>query len=64
MGRKAISGVPKSERPLRIRLTDLEREMLDQAAGREGKSTSTWARDLLLGRARAGRAEKSKKGTG
>ena len=48
MGRKAISGEPKSDRPLRIRLTDAERSILDDAAGRAALSTSSWARDILL----------------
>jgi hypothetical protein len=50
MGRKSISGVRKSDRPLRIRLTEEERAELDAAAGES--STSTWARDLLLREAR------------
>jgi hypothetical protein len=53
MGRKAISGVRKSERPLRIRLTEEERAELDAAAGSIG--TSTWARDVLLAEARKSR---------
>lgn len=52
MGRKAISGTPKSERPLRIRLTDAEREEINLAASACGKTTSAWARELLLGVAR------------
>jgi len=50
MGRKPLSGEPKTNRPLRIRLTDAERAELDRAAGKLG--TSTWARDLLLQAAR------------
>jgi uncharacterized protein (DUF1778 family) len=48
VGRKALSGTPKSERPLRIRLTDEERALLDQAAEAEGKPTSSWLRDVAL----------------
>jgi len=48
MGRKAISGVPKTETPLRIRLTAEERALLDAASEGEGKPTSTWARDVVL----------------
>lgn len=48
MGRKAMSGEPKSDRPLRIRLTDAERAMIDSAANQASKPTSTWARDVLL----------------
>ena len=48
MGRKAISGIPKTDRPLRIRLTDPERSTIDAAAKAAGGSTSTWARDVLL----------------
>lgn len=48
MGRKAISGVPKSKTPLRMLLTDDERALLDRAAAIAGKPTSTWGRDSLL----------------
>jgi endonuclease YncB( thermonuclease family) len=48
MGRKAISGERKSDRPLRIRLTDAERSAIDRKAGACGKPASTWARDVLL----------------
>lgn len=48
MGRKAISWERKSDKPLRIRLTDDERASLDKAAGAAGKATSAWARDVLL----------------
>jgi hypothetical protein len=47
MGRKAISGIPKTNKPLRIRLTDAERTAYDEAAARAGKPTATWARDIL-----------------
>ena len=48
MGRKAISGERKSDRTLRIRLTDSERDYLDRAAASAGTKTSSWARALLL----------------
>lgn len=48
MGRKAISGEPKTDRPLRIRLTDDERSQIDTAAGLAGKTTSAWVRDMAL----------------
>ena len=50
MGRKAMSGVRKTDRPLRIRLTDEERETLDRAAA--DKPTATWAREILLAAAK------------
>lgn len=53
MGRKSISEVPKSDRPLRIRLTDQERAELDRAAKSEGMATSAWARIVLLAAAAA-----------
>jgi hypothetical protein len=49
-GRRPLSGEPKTERTLRIRLTDSERAELDRAAGK--LPTSAWARDLLLQSAR------------
>ena len=48
MGRKAISGERKSDRPLRIRLTDAERTLIDDAAKRADAKTSAWARAVLL----------------
>jgi uncharacterized protein (DUF1778 family) len=48
MGRKAISGARKTDRPLRIRLTDAERSAIDRAAREAGKPASTWAREELL----------------
>jgi hypothetical protein len=41
----------RRRKPLRIRLTDAERELLDDAAGGE-EGTSTWAREVLLRAAR------------
>ena len=46
MGRKPISDKPKSSRPLRILLTDEEREILDRAAS--PTPTSTWGREVLF----------------
>lgn len=48
MGRKTISGTRKTDRPLKIRLTDEERGRIDRAARGDGKPASTWARDVLL----------------
>jgi uncharacterized protein (DUF1778 family) len=56
MGRKPISDERKSDKPLKIRLTDAERAELDKAAGSVG--TSTWARDLLLVAARKKRGKR------
>jgi len=42
----------KTNRPLRIRLTDKERIELDRAAAKVGKTTAAWARELLLKNAR------------
>jgi len=47
-GRPPLSDARKSDRPLRIRLTDRERKTLDKAARKTGKPTATWARDLLI----------------
>lgn len=41
------------ENVLRIRLTEAERALLDQAAGGKTLDTSTWARSELLALARA-----------
>lgn len=60
MGRKPLSGKRKSDRPLRIRLTDEERDVLDQAAAKVDKSTATWARELLLKAARMRSSSRSK----
>ncbi|WP_390625422.1 plasmid mobilization protein [Paludisphaera soli] len=43
-----MSGERKSDRPLRIRLTDEERAKLDAAAKAAGSPTSTWARDAMF----------------
>jgi uncharacterized protein (DUF1778 family) len=52
MGRKAMSGEPKTDKPLRIRLTDDERDVLDRAAALDGMPTSTWLRALGIDVAR------------
>jgi uncharacterized protein (DUF1778 family) len=49
MGRKPLPPEDRREKPLRIRLTDAEREEIDKAAN--GQS-STWAREVLLRAAR------------
>lgn len=48
MPRKPMSDEAKTDRPLRIRLTDRERKTLDEAAKAAGKPTATWAREILL----------------
>lgn len=48
MGRKPISKDVKTDRPLRIRLTDEERAIIDAAAKVAGRATSSWSRDILL----------------
>lgn len=48
MPRPPLSDVAKSDRPLRIRLTDTERKTLDSAAKKAGKPTAAWAREILL----------------
>lgn len=48
MGRKPLGNEAKTDRPLRIRLTDREREILDSAAEAAGMPTATWARERLL----------------
>ncbi len=58
MGRKPISGERKWSQ-LRIRLTDTERAELDHAAHEAEKSTSAWARDVLLAAARPRRGRKT-----
>jgi uncharacterized protein (DUF1778 family) len=49
MGRKPLDPEDRRSKPLRIRLTDAEREEIDNAAN--GRS-STWAREVLLQAAR------------
>jgi hypothetical protein len=49
MGRPPLPDDERRAKPLRIRLSDPEREEIDKAAG--GKS-STWARQVLLREAR------------
>lgn len=48
MGRPALPDEERREKPLRIRLTDEERQLLDQAAEAAGcANTSCWARETL-----------------
>jgi uncharacterized protein (DUF1778 family) len=49
MGRPPLPEEDRRAKPLRIRLTDAEREEIDKAAG---ASSSTWAREVLLRAAR------------
>lgn len=46
---------------LRIVLSPLERQRLDDAASKDSKGTSTWARDILLDAAEAGEKKPKKK---
>jgi hypothetical protein len=64
MGRKSISGERKTDRTLRIRLTDGEREALDAAAAAAGLKTSSWARGLLLAASGVGPKERTRKPRG
>lgn len=49
MGRKPLPDEERRDKPLRIRLTDAEREKIDAAAEQAGYSGSSgWARDLLV----------------
>lgn len=59
-GRLPLSDAAKNER-LVIRVTSNERAMLDAGAKCAGKSTSTWARDLLLEAAHAALKKPAKK---
>lgn len=47
MGRKRLPDDVRREKPLRIRLSQEERELIDDAAGGAGK-TSNWAREVLV----------------
>ena len=47
-----IAASKTREKPLRIRLTDDERKMLDSVAQQKGLATATWARMELLGLAK------------
>jgi len=48
MGRKPLSDARKTETPLRIRLDESERSIIDKAAAAAELPTSTWARTLLI----------------
>ena len=49
MGRKRLEDKERRDKPLRIRLTDAERELFDEAAAKAGyNGSSGWARDVLL----------------
>lgn len=48
MGRPSLPDEERRDKPLRIRLTDEERDLLDKAAEKAGCSnTSCWARETL-----------------
>lgn len=62
MGRKPLPDENRRDKPLRIRLTDAEREQIDKAAEQAGYSGSSgWARDLLTEAAERLLASKRKK---
>ena len=49
MGRKRLPDEDRRDKPLRIRLTDDERDAIDTAAELAGhKGSSGWARETLL----------------
>lgn len=54
-GRPKKADEERRDNVLRIRLTDEERALLDEAAGAKTLDTSTWARSVLLELARKGR---------
>ena len=48
MGRPQLPDDERRDKPLRIRLTDAERALLDEAAEKAGcANTSCWARETL-----------------
>ncbi len=47
MGRPMLPDDERREKPLRIRMSDEERELVDRAAEATGQTTSQWARDIL-----------------
>ncbi len=48
MGRPPKPPDDRKSSELRIRLTAMDRETLDEVARSKGAETSTWARDILL----------------
>jgi uncharacterized protein (DUF1778 family) len=48
MGRKRLPDDERREKPLRIRLTPEERELVDKAAESHEETSSGWAREVLL----------------
>ena len=48
MGRKRLPDRERREKPLRIRLADEERELIDRAATAASSKSSAWARAVLL----------------
>ena len=47
-GRPPKDDADRRDKPLRIRLTDDERKIIDTAAADAGLTTSSWARGYLL----------------
>jgi len=60
MARKPKETTERKGNVLRIRLTDVERAVLDEAAKQKSFETSTWARSELIGLARKILAQKTK----
>lgn len=49
MGRPRVADEDRRDKPLRIRLTEAEREQIDRAAEMtEHNGSASWARDTLL----------------
>ena len=48
MGRPPLPTEERKAHMLRIRMTDDDREQINQAAETEGESASEWARQILL----------------
>jgi len=47
-GRPPLPDAQRRDKPLRVRLSDEERALIDDAAKRHGKPTAKWAREVLL----------------
>lgn len=48
MGRKRLPDDERRDKPLRIRLTPEERELVDGAAESQEQASAGWARDVLI----------------
>jgi hypothetical protein len=62
MGRRPLSDDDRRDKPFRIRMTDQERKQVDLAAGSAGdRSSSRWARRVLLNAAARALARKQQR---